>query len=429
MNRYALALIPMILLPLQAVEAASPEEGAVKKYITALTAGSKENVASAMCRTISNEAPEKQVLMRFLFGPEGFESDTANSEDQIKAVRKLIDLSKLNYEFVDTGPNRTAAVVKVSGDMREVNSWKTFERFVRERDRSNYAFVTLEDKDWRFCGFLTIGHAQKMAQLYNWGSKSKKASAASTAVTPKKTAAASNVKSSNELAVENFPESKIIDIDLSKLYPQKKTEKKVVAEKKVPEKETTVAAIPVINIDLSKLYPPKKTKIVRPKTVDLSLSKLEQQKKEQQIIAATRPAVIDINLGRLKQAGLYEGASRENSQVASTEKDDDKGEILYQDFTLSADKRWIVVASREDPMEAKNIATGFLEHFPSTQVIKTDNGWYAVVIGNLPSKNAMNRLRYFKETQVVPKDAFLSTGQRFLKRYWASKALIKAEKL
>ncbi len=401
MKKYALALVPLMLFPIQSANAATPEESAVKEYVTALASGSKETVADSMCKTIKNENPEKQVLMRFLFGPEGLESDAARS-DQIKSVQKLIDLTRLEYNFVDTGPKKTAAVVRVSGQVREVNSWKSFERFLRERDKSNYAFVTSDAGNWRFCGFLTISHAEKMAQLYNWNDKSKNTA------TPAK--------------AEKFPEPVIIDIDLSKLYPQKqKPEVKV--EKKIVQAKAQ--EIPIINIDLTKLYPPKKKEIVPPKNIDLSLTKLKEKKVE---TASQEIPEIDIDLDKLKRAGLSQGIEDTNTEVASA-KEDDQGEVLYQDFTLSADKRWIVVASRENPEEAKTVASNFLKHFPTTQVIKTDNGWYAVVIGNLPSKSAMDRLRYFKETEVVPKDAFLSTGQRFLKRHWASKALLKAENL
>ncbi len=406
MKKYALALMPLMLFPMQTATAASPEEIAVKEYITALSAGSKDNVANAMCKTIKNESPEKQVLMRFLFGPEGLDSDTAKSEDQIKSIRKLIDLSKLSYTFVDTGPKKTAAVVRVSGQVREVNTWKTVTRFLRERDKSNYAFVTSDNGNWRFCGFLSVSHAEKMALLYNWNDEKAK-----------------TVK----LTANQLPEQKIIDIDLSKLYPRK------TAENTPPQQAKKKDKIAIINIDLEKLYPPEKKKIVPPKNIDLSLSKLDEKQKgvqtptEQQVVSTEVPEV-DIDLGKLRQAGLLPDNNEKPIEVANAP-EDNKGEILYQDFTLSAGKRWIVVASREDPAEAKLVARGFLDHFPTTQVIKTDNGWYAVVIGNLPTKSASEKLKYFKETQIVPKDAFLSTGRRFLKRHWASKTLLKAEKL
>ncbi|EEA95335.1 Y4bJ [Pseudovibrio sp. JE062] len=91
-------------------------------------------------------------------------------------------------------------------------------------------------------------------------------------------------------------------------------------------------------------------------------------------------------------------------------------------LSLSGGQRWLVFASRQDATEAVQLAEGYKDALQSTayedkvRVVRSDNGWFAVVVG--PAHFKSIRLARAEFDTVLPEDAYLSRGRRYVETVW-----------
>jgi hypothetical protein len=85
------------------------------------------------------------------------------------------------------------------------------------------------------------------------------------------------------------------------------------------------------------------------------------------------------------------------------------------ELALSGDDRWALIASRQDLVEAIAIASDFAEQH--SRVVKSQNGWYAAIVGPYPASDMANlRTRYSGPD--LPDDTILTRGKSFLETAW-----------
>ena len=82
-------------------------------------------------------------------------------------------------------------------------------------------------------------------------------------------------------------------------------------------------------------------------------------------------------------------------------------------YSLSGDDKWVVIASREALSEAKALAG---EH-KGSRIFKSDNGWYAVVIGPFPARTMDDFLNVY-DGPSLPDDSYLARGKNFVSQEW-----------
>jgi predicted aspartyl protease len=85
---------------------------------------------------------------------------------------------------------------------------------------------------------------------------------------------------------------------------------------------------------------------------------------------------------------------------------------------LTPSKQWLVVASRDDLQAAISTAQTYKAAFPQTVVFKSENGYYAVVIGQFDAGQAPSMLMQIVESNRLPKDSYLTLGARFVSIAW-----------
>ncbi|WP_372422256.1 hypothetical protein [Salinarimonas chemoclinalis] len=88
----------------------------------------------------------------------------------------------------------------------------------------------------------------------------------------------------------------------------------------------------------------------------------------------------------------------------------------------SAGERWIVLASRQDPAEAIDLARGWRERFDATHVLTSANGWHAVVAGPVTPGDPGALQARLRAEPGLPDDLFVSDGARFSDPFWTSDA-------
>lgn len=92
---------------------------------------------------------------------------------------------------------------------------------------------------------------------------------------------------------------------------------------------------------------------------------------------------------------------------------------------------WLVFASRQDASEAVDLAEGFQEALQGSpyqdkiRVTRSENGWFAVVVGPAAFKSI--RLAQEKFSIELPEDAYLSRGRRYVETVWPNKNLTFGE--
>lgn len=91
---------------------------------------------------------------------------------------------------------------------------------------------------------------------------------------------------------------------------------------------------------------------------------------------------------------------------------------VAQSAFVGPDSYWIVVASRPDYDEAVEIATFLLKSFPNANVLESNNGWYAIVLGARQQNGATNFKNGLISIGSIPPDSFLSEGQNFQYIAW-----------
>ena len=89
------------------------------------------------------------------------------------------------------------------------------------------------------------------------------------------------------------------------------------------------------------------------------------------------------------------------------------------DAKLSDDAAWIVIASRSTPEEAKLVAEQYVQLFPSTTVIRSENGSFAITIGWLNKEHGSPLKDSLISRSSIPRDSFLSSGEKFEPPIWS----------
>ncbi|MEJ1937242.1 hypothetical protein WDZ92_44175, partial [Nostoc sp. NIES-2111] len=84
----------------------------------------------------------------------------------------------------------------------------------------------------------------------------------------------------------------------------------------------------------------------------------------------------------------------------------------------STDERWLVLASRPTLTEATDLAADFARGASGVRVMRSANGWFAVVAGPVPAGPIEQARERFSTRIDVPADAFLSRGESFLETAW-----------
>jgi uncharacterized protein YecT (DUF1311 family) len=79
---------------------------------------------------------------------------------------------------------------------------------------------------------------------------------------------------------------------------------------------------------------------------------------------------------------------------------------------LALSKQWLVVASRNDLQAAISTAQMYKAAFPQTVVFKSENGYFAVVIGQFDAGLAPSMLTQMVQANRLPKDSYLTLGAR-----------------
>jgi len=94
--------------------------------------------------------------------------------------------------------------------------------------------------------------------------------------------------------------------------------------------------------------------------------------------------------------------------------------------TLSADQRWIVIASRQDFEEAKQVAWILASHVRDVHVVRAKNGWYAVVAGPMERAAGIKTLAELKNEGSVPEDSKITRGETYTGLVWSGKNFLEA---
>jgi hypothetical protein len=85
---------------------------------------------------------------------------------------------------------------------------------------------------------------------------------------------------------------------------------------------------------------------------------------------------------------------------------------------LNPGNQWLVVASRSDLQEAISIGGKYKAAFPQTIVVKPENGYYGVVIGQFDVDQTPSILAQMVASNRVPKDTYPTLGARFVSIVW-----------
>ena len=81
---------------------------------------------------------------------------------------------------------------------------------------------------------------------------------------------------------------------------------------------------------------------------------------------------------------------------------------------LTKGESWVVVASRQDIQEATDLARSYGRQVESVRVVRSINGWFAVVLGPIAALSIDEARAEFAPRLVLPNDAYLSQGDRYL---------------
>lgn len=81
---------------------------------------------------------------------------------------------------------------------------------------------------------------------------------------------------------------------------------------------------------------------------------------------------------------------------------------------------WLVVASGVTFEGVAEAAIAYAQDFPSTAIIKSGNGRFAISIGWLPDKEGKRLLEVLKSDGIIPSDAFVSSGSRYVGPVWTT---------
>jgi hypothetical protein len=85
---------------------------------------------------------------------------------------------------------------------------------------------------------------------------------------------------------------------------------------------------------------------------------------------------------------------------------------------MPEDAAWIVTASGENLDQVLKAGNLYAVDFLSTVVVGSSNGRFAILLGWLPKQEARQLRDALKSLELIPPDAFLSSGEKFLGTFW-----------
>lgn len=80
--------------------------------------------------------------------------------------------------------------------------------------------------------------------------------------------------------------------------------------------------------------------------------------------------------------------------------------------------RWMQVASRQSLDEAIVVAREHEAKFPGVSIFRTQNGWFAIVIGAIRSSEAANMIELYVGRGWIPSDSVSTRGESFDAKVW-----------
>ena len=86
---------------------------------------------------------------------------------------------------------------------------------------------------------------------------------------------------------------------------------------------------------------------------------------------------------------------------------------------LPAQERyWIQIEAHETLREGQEAARGFAATLDDIAGVRLQSGWYAVVLGPYDEDAAFDRRNALRRQGVIPRDTFVTAGERFVRQYW-----------
>ncbi len=79
---------------------------------------------------------------------------------------------------------------------------------------------------------------------------------------------------------------------------------------------------------------------------------------------------------------------------------------------------WLQIEARPTKAEAEDRARAYSGVFDNVQGFALGNGWYGIVLGPFPSKEAGEKLRLLKSERMIPRDSFIADGAKFKGAFW-----------
>lgn len=93
---------------------------------------------------------------------------------------------------------------------------------------------------------------------------------------------------------------------------------------------------------------------------------------------------------------------------------------LRIDAKLPDAAAWIQIASRPTLEEAKSVAQQYVQLFPSTVILQSINGYFAITVGWLNKEYGRPLKDSLISRRVIPPDSFLSSGGKYQSPIWSS---------
>lgn len=94
-------------------------------------------------------------------------------------------------------------------------------------------------------------------------------------------------------------------------------------------------------------------------------------------------------------------------------------------YKPSGDSGWLTVASASDFQNVVGAAVNYAQDYPSTAIIKSNNGRFAIVIGWMPKTTGKKLLEVLKSEGVIPSDSYVSSGQRYIGPVWTASTEVR----
>lgn len=95
-------------------------------------------------------------------------------------------------------------------------------------------------------------------------------------------------------------------------------------------------------------------------------------------------------------------------------------------YRPSEESGWLTVASAVSYQNVLGAAINYAQDYPSTAIIKSNNGRFAIVIGWMPKASGKLLLEALKGEGVIPSDSFVSSGQRYMGPVWTSSTAVNS---